>query len=177
MCATQLLRLQDSLQSHDSQVIDLLPTWALLECKAKKEGEGELIYSNGDRFKGQTDVVTVWFSHIFLEISSSRPVVRWSSSWLWSFPVLQRKSVRRPMAWWQASEAQRPEMPETFGEVPRKSVKSVARSRPRCLCMCRGFLLALMQLVNRIILFSERWSQALPQSCLLHILQLLSCLS
>ena len=56
--------------------------------------------------------------------------------------------------------------------------KSVARSRPRCLCMCRGFLLALMQLVhNRIILSSERWSQALPQSCLLHILQLLSCLS
>lgn len=63
MWATQLLRLQDSRQSHDSQVIDLLPTWALLECKAKKEGEGELIYSNGDRFKGQTDVVTVWFSH------------------------------------------------------------------------------------------------------------------
>lgn len=176
MCATQLLRLQDSRQSHDSQVIDLLPTWALLaRLRRRVRVSSSTQMATASKAKR---MLSLYDFHIFLEISSMRPVVRWSSSWLWSFPVLQRKSVRRPMAWWQASEAQRPEMPETFGEVPRNCRKSVARSRPWCLCMCRGFLqLALMQLVNRIILFSERWSQALPQSCLLHILQLLSCLS
>lgn len=155
-----------------------LPTWAMLECKAKKEGEGELIYSNGDRFKGQTGVVTVWFSMIFryfhgnLFNEASGPMIEQLAMEFSSTPTEIGTKVNGLMTSVRSSELAR-SLWRSAPQISCKVTAVVSLHVQRIPATCADAIGSQQNSQQN----NERWSQALPQSCLLRILKLLSCLS